>query len=147
MINLDITKLFDQIIIIILIITLLYLGWKIRRAYKNFLFFLLKRKGRKGEQNAKKLLKNSGYKILSTQHKMQGILYEDNKKVSFEVRPDYLVEKNNIIYIAEVKTGLSALIGERNTRRQLLEYSKLSNSNKVLLVDLTRKKIKIIKFY
>ena len=78
---------------------------------------------------------------------MQGILYEDNKKVSFEVRPYYLVEKNNIIYIAEVKTGLSALIGERNTRRQLLEYSKLSNSNKVLLVDLTRKKIKIIKFY
>ena len=147
MINLDITRLFDQIILIILIITLLYLGWKIRRAYKNFLFFLLKRKGKKGEKNAKKLLKNSGYKILSTQHKMQGILYEDNKKVSFEVRPDYLVEKNNIIYIAEVKTGLSALIGERNTRRQLLEYSKLSNSNKVLLVDLTRKKIKIIKFY
>ena len=147
MINLDITRLFDQIILIILIITLLYLGWKIRRAYKNFLFFLLKRKGKKGEKNAKKLLKNSGYKILSTQHKMQGILYEDNKKVSFEVRPDYLVEKNNIIYIAEVKTGLSALIGERNTRRQLLEYSKLSNSNKVLLVDLTRNKIKIIKFY
>ena len=147
MINLDITRLFDQIILIILIITLLYLGWKIRRAYKNFLFFLLKRKGKKGEKNAKKLLKNSGYKILSTQHKMQGILYEDNKKVSFEVRPDYLVEKNNIIYIAEVKTGFSALIGERNTRRQLLEYSKLSNSNKVLLVDLTRNKIKIIKFY
>ena len=147
MINLDITRLFDQIIIIIIIITLLYLGWKIRRAYKNFLFSLLKRKGKKGEKNAKKLLKNSGYKILSTQHKMQGILYEDNKKVSFEVRPDYLVEKNNIIYIAEVKTGLSALIGERNTRRQLLEYSKLSNSNKVLLVDLTRNKIKIIKFY
>ncbi len=146
MINLDITRLFDQIILIILIITLLYLGWKIRRAYKNFLFFLLKRKGKKGEKNAKKLLKNSGYKILSTQHKMQGILYEDNKKVSFEVRPDYLVEKNNIIYIAEVKTGFSALIGERNTRRQLLEYSKLSNSNKVLLVDLTRKKIKIINF-
>ena len=45
MINLDITSLFDQIIIIILIIILLYLGWKIRRAYKNFLFFLLKRKG------------------------------------------------------------------------------------------------------
>ena len=146
MINLDITSLFDQIIIIILIITLLYLGWKIRRAYKNFLFFLLKRKGKKAEKKAKKLLKNNGYIIVSSQHKMQGFLYENNKKVSFEVRPDYLVEKNNIIYIAEVKTGLSALIGERSTRRQLLEYSKLSDSNKVLLVDLTRNKIKIIKF-
>tara|TARA_A100001015_G_scaffold298456_1_gene381220 strand:+ start:91 stop:324 length:234 start_codon:yes stop_codon:yes gene_type:complete len=77
---------------------------------------------------------------------MQGFLYEDKKKVFFEVRPDYLVEKNDITYIAEVKTGLSALIGERNTRRQLLEYSKLFNSNKVLLVDLTLNKIKIIEF-
>ena len=59
MINLDITRLFDQIIIIIIIITLLYLGWKIRRAYKNFLFSLLKRRGKKGEKNAKKLLKPS----------------------------------------------------------------------------------------
>ena len=146
MINLDITSLFDQIIIIILIIILLYLGWKIRRAYKNFLFFLLKRKGKKGEKNARKLLKNNGYKIISAQHKMQGFLYENKKKVFFEVRPDYLVEKNDITYIAEVKTGLSALFGERNTRRQLLEYSKLFNSNKVLLVDLTRNKIKTIEF-
>ena len=35
----------------------------------------------------------------------------NKKKVFFEVRPDYLVEKNDITYIAEVKTGLSALIG------------------------------------
>ena len=146
MINIDITNLFDQTIIAILIIILLYLGWKIRRAYKNFLFFLLKRKGKRGEENAKTLFKNNGYKILSSQHKMQGILYENNKKITFEVRPDYLVEKNNMTYIAEVKTGLSALIGERNTRRQLLEYAKLFNSNKVLLVDLTRNKIRIIEF-
>ena len=54
--------------------------------------------------------------------------------------------KNYENYVAEVKTGLSALIGERNTRRQLLEYSKLYNSDKVLLVDLTRKSIKVIEF-
>lgn len=146
MINLDITNPFDQIIILIVIIVLLYLGWKIRRTYKNFLFFMLKKKGKRGEKNAKKLLKKNGYKVVSSQHKMQGLIYENNKKIYFEVRPDYLVEKNNITYIAEVKTGLSALIGERNTRRQLLEYSKLFNTNKVLLVDLTRKKIKTIEF-
>ena len=146
MINLDITNPFDQIIILIVIIVLLYLGWKIRRTYKNFLFFLLKKKGKRGEKNAKKLLKKNGYKVVSSQHKMQGLIYENNKKIYFEVRPDYLVEKNNITYIAEVKTGLSALIGERNTRRQLLEYSKLFNTNKVLLVDLTRDKIKTIEF-
>ena len=146
MINIDLNNLLHQILIILILVFLLYLGWKIRRAYKNFLFYLLKKKGKKGEKNAIKLLKKNSYKILSSQHNMKGFLYEDNKKVSFEVRPDYLVEKNNITYIAEVKTGLSALIGERNTRRQLLEYSRLFNSDRVILVDLTRNKIKIIEF-
>jgi Holliday junction resolvase-like predicted endonuclease len=146
MISIDITNLFHQVIIAILIIIILYLGWKIKSLYKNFLFYLLKRRGRKGEKKAIKLLKKNGYKILSSQKTIQGYLYENDIKILYEVRPDYLVEKNDIIYIAEVKTGLAALIGERNTRRQLLEYSKLLNSSKVILVDLTRNKIKVIEF-
>ena len=146
MINLELNNLFHQIIIIIIVIFLLYIGWKVRRAYKNFLFFLLKKRGRKGEIYAKKLLKRNGYKILSAQHKMQGYLYENGERVSYEVRPDYLVSKNDIKYIAEVKTGLAAFIEDRNTRRQLLEYSKLFNSNKVLLVDTTRNRVRIIEF-
>ena len=50
MISVDITNLFHQVIIAILIIIILYLGWKIKSLYKNFLFYLLKRKGKKGEQ-------------------------------------------------------------------------------------------------
>ena len=146
MINLELNNLFHQIIIIIIVIFLLYIGWKVRRAYKNFLFFLLKKRGRKGEIYAKKLLKRNGYKILSAHHKMQGYLYENGERVSYEVRPDYLVSKNDIKYIAEVKTGLAAFIEDRNTRRQLLEYSKLFNSNKVLLVDTTRNRVRIIEF-
>ena len=146
MISVDITNLFHQVIIAILIIIILYLGWKIKSLYKNFLFYLLKRKGKKGEKNARKLLKRNGYKILSSQKTIKGYLYQDDIMISYEVRPDYLVEKNNKIYIAEVKTGLAALIGERNTRRQLLEYSKLFNSSKVILIDLTRNKIKVIEF-
>ena len=146
MISIDITNLFHQVIIAILIIIILYLGWKIKSLYKNFLFYLLKRRGRKGEKKAIKLLKKNGYKILSSKKTIQGYLYENDIKILYEVRPDYLVEKNDIIYIAEVKTGLAALIGERNTRRQLLEYSKLLNSSKVILVDLTRNKIKVIEF-
>tara|TARA_Y100001935_G_C17295226_1_gene505734 strand:- start:757 stop:1197 length:441 start_codon:yes stop_codon:yes gene_type:complete len=146
MINLEFDNFFHQITIIIIVIFLLYIGWKLRRAYKNFLFFLLKKRGRKGEIYAKKLLKRNGYKILSTQHKMQGYLYENGERVSYEVRPDYLVSKDDIKYIAEVKTGLAALINDRHTRRQLLEYSKIFNSNKVLLVDITRNRIKIIEY-
>ena len=146
MINIDLNNLIHQAVIVFLILMILYLGWKIRKAYKRFMFFIFKRKGIKGEKDAIKLLKKNGYEILSYQHKMKGYLYEDGKKIFYLVRPDFLVRKNYENYVAEVKTGLSAFIGERNTRRQLLEYSKLYNSDKVLLVDLTRKSIKVIEF-
>ena len=94
MISIDITNLFHQVIIAILIIIILYLGWKIKSLYKNFLLYLLKRRGRKGEKNALKLLKKDGYKILSSQKTIQGYLYENDIKISYEVRPDYLIEKN-----------------------------------------------------
>ena len=146
MIKLDITNVINQIAIIALILVLLYLGWKIRIIYKDFIFYLLRKKGKMGERKAKILLNKNGYKILSFQHRIKGFLYEDKKKIFFEVRPDHIVEKNNIEYIAEFKTGSSAFIGERNTRRQLLEYSKLFNSDQVLLVELSNNKIKLIEF-
>ena len=50
-------------LLIILILFFLYLGWKIREIYKKFKFYLYKRKGKKAEQKAIKLLKKNGYKI------------------------------------------------------------------------------------
>ena len=49
-------------------------------------------------------------------------------------------------YIAEVKTGASALIQNRNTRRQILEYSHLNQNKTVLLIDIESRKIKKIDF-
>ena len=57
-----------------------------------------------------------------------------------------MVTKDKATYVAEIKTGLSASIEKISTRRQLLEYSKLFNSNKVILVDITKKEIKVIEF-
>lgn len=131
---------------ILLILFLLYLGWKIRKIYKSFIFFLYKRKGKKAEIKAINLLKKNGYLIVKEQPTANGILYENNKQISFSVRADLLVSKKDTLYVAEIKSGQAAFIQEINTRRQLLEYSKLFNSNKLILIDTNQNKIKEIKF-
>ncbi len=64
----------------------------------------------------------------------------------FDLRPDLLVEKDDVQYIAEIKTGDVANPFNRNTRRQLHEYSYYSNQDDVLLVDPIRKTIKKLSF-
>jgi hypothetical protein len=136
----------NEWLLIIFVILILYLGWRIRKAWKNFLFYLIKRKGRKGEGIAVKLLNKEGYEVLDEQVSFPGFLFENNKKVEYFVKPDFLVEKDGEKYIAEVKTGASALIQNRNTRRQILEYSYLNQNKTVLLIDIESKKIKKIDF-
>ena len=146
MLSLELNNIYHQIFLILLILFFLYLGWKLRKLYKNFIFSVLKFKGKKAEKEAVKLLEKNGFKILEHQYRMNGFILENGNKVDFFVQPDFLVSRDNKNYVAEVKTGISAFISERNTRRQLLEYSRLLNSKQVLLVDITRKKIKLIEF-
>ena len=136
----------NEWLLVVFVVLILYLGWRIRRAWRNFLFYLLKRKGRKGEGIAVKLLNKEGYEIIEEQVFFSGFLFEDNQKVEYLVKPDFIVKKNGEKFIAEVKTGASALIQNRNTRRQILEYSHLSQNKTVLLVDIENKKIKKIDF-
>ena len=136
----------NEWLLLVFVLFILYLGWRIRRAWKNFLFYLIKRKGRKGEGIAINLLKKEGYEIIDEQVSFPGFLFENNKKVEYFVKPDFLVEKNGEKFIAEVKTGASALIQNRNTRRQILEYSHLNQNKTVLLIDIESRKIKKIDF-
>ena len=124
----------------------IWLGWKIRLWWKNFLFMLLRRKGKKGEKASMKLLEKNGYKILEEQIKLEGFLLVDKALRKFELRPDLLVEKDGIRYIAEIKTGEVANPSNRNTRRQLHKYSYYSGHDVILLVDPTKKSIKKISF-
>ena len=122
------------------------LGWLMRKIYKLFIFLRVIFFGKLGEKKARNLLKKNGYEILEEQLTLKGKLLENKKMRSFFIKPDFLVKKNNIIYIAEVKTGKSASIKDRNTRRQLLEYATNLNSNKALLVDIDKKYISHIEF-
>ena len=134
-------------LLIILILFFLYLGWKIREVYKNIKFYLYKRKGKKAEQKAIKLLKKKGYKIESFQTTAKGKLLQDDETLTFLIRADLIVSKNNKKFIAEVKSGKAASIEEINTRRQLLEYSKVFNNKNLILIDTEKNKIKKIEFY
>ena len=113
---------------------------------EKFLFMLLRKRGQKGEKVSIKLLEQNGYKILDEQIKLNGYFFIDEDFKQFELRPDFLVEKNGVQYIAEIKTGEVANPTNRNTRRQLHEYSYYSDHDVVLLVDPIKKSIKRLSF-
>ena len=140
----------NNLLLLILITSLVFffiwLGWKIRLWWKNFLFMLVRKRGRKGEKTSINLLKKNGYKILDEQIKLNGYFFIDEELNKFDLRPDLLVEKDGIEYIAEIKTGEVANPSNRNTRRQLQEYSYFSNQDVILLVDPIKKSIKRISF-
>jgi hypothetical protein len=134
------------IFIACLVIFFIWLGWKIRLWWKNFLFMLVRNRGKKGERTSIKLLEKNGYKVLDEQIKLNGYFFIDDELNEFDLRPDLLVEKDGVQYIAEIKTGEVANPSNRNTRRQLHEYSFYSNQEVVLLVDPIKKTIKRLSF-
>ncbi len=125
----------------------IWLGWKIRLWWKNFLFMLSRKRGKKGERTSIKLLERNGYKVLDEQIKLNGYFFINDDLKEFELRPDLLVEKDGIRYIAEIKTGEVANPNNRNTRRQLHEYSYYSGHDIILLVDPINKSINRLSFY
>ena len=139
----------NQIFLLLTLVAALlfiWLGWKIRLWWKNFLFTLLRRRGKKGEKASIKLLEKNGYRILKEQIKLDGYILVDDALSKFELRPDLLVEKDGIRYIAEIKTGEVANPSNRNTRRQLHEYSYYSGQDIILLVDPKKNSIKRVSF-
>ena len=134
------------ILSIILIVFFMWLGWRLRLWWKNILFSRLRRRGQQGEAEALKILERYGYKIIQSQLSLPGHIFIDDDKQDFDVRPDYLVEKGGVQYLAEVKTGKAARSASRETRRQLFEYAALGNSDTVILVDATKGTLNKIRF-
>ena len=80
----------ESFLLIITILFFLYLGWKIKEVYKNIKFYLYKRKGKKAEQKAIKLLKKNGYKIESFQITVKRKLLQDDETINFFIRADLI---------------------------------------------------------
>jgi len=124
----------------------IYLGWRIHHFWRVFSFWRQRHIGRRGELKAQKLLKRHGYKIVDSQLTLPGRIYVDNEPLDFHIRPDYLIEKNGIKYLAEIKTGEAASPINRITRRQLIEYASLTDADTIILVDATKGRIMKINF-
>ena len=88
MTNLEISLLIN------LILFFLYLGWKIKEFYKDIKFSLYKRKEKKAERKAIKLLKKNGCKIKSFQTIVKKKLLQENEIINFFIRPYLIVSKN-----------------------------------------------------
>ena len=60
------------ILITVAVLLLLWLGWKLRITWKNFLLYLNRRKGKLGEQDAVNLLEKNGYTIIQSELPLSG---------------------------------------------------------------------------
>lgn len=104
------------------------------------------RRGARGERIAVRLLERAGYDVLTLQASSQTWVKADGDAQSFDVRADAIASRGQRRFVVEVKTGRAADLGNRNTRRQLLEYALAYPEHEVLLVDATRKTITAVEF-
>jgi hypothetical protein len=85
---------------------------------------------------AARLLARAGYAVRGSQVRAAYDLWIDGRRLSIELRADYVVERRGRSFVAEVKSGqLAPSLETAATRRQLLEYSIAFAVDGVLLVD------------
>lgn len=138
-----------QTLILVLIVGILLGGllflW-VRKLLGNLALWWRFRKARAAEKKAEKLLKKQGYKIIEKQFPSPIRIKVDDEIFETFVRPDFLVEKDGLCYVAEIKTGEAASILNSATRRQLLEYDYAFSPDGILLVDMEERKIHTVEF-
>jgi Holliday junction resolvase-like predicted endonuclease len=138
------------LVLVAFVMTLLLGGWlffKWNRFLEKRNMKKIKRQGDDGEKKAKQYLLKHGYEILLEQAKEQGVMWVDGEEIVYDVRADFLVKKNGIRSVVEVKTGRVAIKPNSiNTRRQLLEYSLVYDVDSLLFFDAENNNIMDIQF-
>ncbi|MBO6939347.1 MAG: hypothetical protein JJ863_30535 [Deltaproteobacteria bacterium] len=104
--------------------------------------------GKRGERDAKRLLKKGKYRIEREQPTGRLDYEVDGQPREAVLRPDFLVRRGRHRYVADAKAGVDATdLGKRGTRRQLLEYAlAFPEVAGVLLVDTERGEIHAVGF-
>lgn len=130
----------------ILVLLGLWLGlrastWLVRRRGRA-----RSRQGLRGERVAVRLLEKAGFEIVELQAPGETIVTTDGEEHCFTLRADALVRRGEEDFVAEFKTGAAATVGNRSTRRQLLEYAIAYPDHRMLLVDATQRTIHEVEF-
>ncbi|MBN2738890.1 MAG: hypothetical protein JXR70_18050 [Spirochaetales bacterium] len=107
----------------------------------------VRRRGRKGEMLAKKHLLKMGYTIIDQQISLTCAMMIDQESRKFQLRADFLVSKNNLLGVVEVKSGQDvSRPWHIDTRRQLLEYFHYYRADFLLLYNSAQDKLQEIYF-
>jgi hypothetical protein len=115
-----------------------YVRWLRRRQWSR---------ARAAEDEAPNLLRQLGYEVLGAQVEGSYSLVVDSQPMTVSLRADYVVARDGLQYIAEVKSGRFApRLENAATRRQLLEYRIAFDVDGVLLVDGETKRVREITF-
>jgi hypothetical protein len=101
----------------------------------------------RAERNAASLLEAHGFAVLGRQVRQRWALSVDGQELPFTLVADYLVERQGLRWVAEVKTGERSLdLRHGPTRRQLLEYREAFAADGVLLVDTEGQTLRNVRF-
>jgi len=105
-----------------------------------------RRSGRRGEERAIALLRRKGYRLLAREVCATVRVRVDGETEEYTVRADALVRRFWRRYVVEIKTGASATLAHRATRRQVFEYAAAFRCSGVLLVNADERKIRRVEF-
>lgn len=105
------------------------------------------RRAQQGEAGAERLLEAQGFVVVERQASRTWSFDVDGEEQHAGVRADLLVERDDMLYVAEVKTGARAPDPRHPaTRRQLLEYWLVYQPDGLLLVDMERQEVREVVF-
>lgn len=133
--------------------------WALAFGFALYLVFALKRvlerRQRRGralralsaERRAARLLHRAGYSVQATQVARRWPVVVGHRCIDILLRADYLVARGAEVFVAEVKSGAYvARVRHGPTRRQLLEYQLAYDVDGVLLVDVERQRVQVVRF-
>lgn len=112
-----------------------WLGSRVRRFLMRRRLARRWRHARHGEEKARTWLERHGFSVLDEQVSQAAYLIVNGDESAFTVRADYLVERNGVRAVVEVKTGDVADPSSRGTRRQILEYAWVYGVSEVYLFN------------
>lgn len=112
-----------------------WLGNRVRRYWMRRRLARQWSRARRGEEQARGWLESNGFTVLDEQANQPSFLVVNGEESPFTVRADYLVERNGVRAVVEVKTGAVADPSSRATRRQILEYAWVYGVSEVYLFD------------
>ena len=138
--------LIGAVLVAIVLVQAARISW--RRAATRLRWQQKRTRARAGEEDAERLLSNSGFRVLRRQYRQPWTIAVDGSTEQVELRADLLVEKGSKQYVVEVKTGaIAPNIRTAATRRQLLEYRLAYDVDGALLVDMEKRRIHRIDFF